>query len=135
MLLVPHLALLAVLTWAWGIRDAGLFVAYSLALGSVYLGMELRLIEAMPFSRQFQAKQAMMLPLLIGGGLGIAIVVGLQYVLIFRSPVAALAATGIASATAWYLTKGSLKTLAVSIRYNLGLVSEETKGIYQEVEL
>jgi hypothetical protein len=77
-ILIPHLIALPLLAWRWGIEDAGLFIAYSIAAASIYLALELRLIEAIPFSKQFEASKQV-LPLMIAGGIAMAIAVGLQY--------------------------------------------------------
>ena len=44
-----------------------------------------------------------------------------------------LAVTLLAAAAAWLLTRTSLDTFEVSIRYHLGLVSQESTTLYQEI--
>ena len=132
----PHVLLLAVLAWYWGIRDAALFTPFSAAVAAVYLGLELRLIEGMPFSRQPEAgRDAFALPMMLLGGTVMGIAVGLQYLLIFRSPAAVVAVTAALAGTAWFVTRGSLETFEVAIRFHLGMLSTESKGIYTEVEV
>jgi hypothetical protein len=133
-IIVPHLFLLALLTWFWGIQYAALFLAYSLAVSSFYLGLELRLIEAVPFSKQPEASQGvMMLPFLIMGGLGAALAVALQHFFLFHSLASALTATAIVAAGAYFLTRSSLRSLSSSMRFNLGLVSGGSSFLYKEV--
>ena len=80
MIVIPHLVLLSILTWLWGIRAAGIFIAYSLAVASFYLSLELRLIDAVPFSQQpVASRSAMMMPLMLAGSTAIAIAVAGQY--------------------------------------------------------
>jgi hypothetical protein len=134
LILAPQLVLLPVLAWEWGIRDAALFLAYSAAVSAVYLALELRLVEGVPFTRQAEATgNPYLLIILLGGGLVVGIAVALQYFLIFRSPQAVLAVTAGLSIVAWLVTRNSLDTFEVSIRFHLGMLSNESKGIYTEV--
>jgi hypothetical protein len=108
---IPHAALAVTLSVAWGIWDGAMFTAYSLAIASCYLGLELRLIDGMPFSKPPRTSQnAYLVPLMFAGGFGIAIVVGLQYFLLFRSVAAVAATTVVAAAGACLLTRRSLES-------------------------
>ena len=132
-IVIPHLFFLALLTWFWGVWPAALFIAYSLAVASFYLALELRLVEGVPFSQQPQAAQgAMLLPYMLMGGMGAALLVALQYFFIFRSPAPALAATAIVAVGAYYLTRSTLRGLSSAMRFNLGLVSGESSFLYKE---
>src|ERR1022692_1630174 len=64
----------------------------------------------------------------------IAIAVGLQYFLIFRSVIAVVFVTLGLCAASWLVTRSSLAAFEVTIRFRLGLLSNESKGIYTEVE-
>ena len=133
-IVIPHVVLLISLAWFWGIWHAGLFVAYSLAAASVYLALELRLIDGPPFCKQADpARGAILLPMMIGGGIVMAIAVGVQYFLVFRSPALVLLTTAVAGVAAWFLTRSSLGAFEVSIRYHLGLLSAESGTLYQEI--
>jgi hypothetical protein len=134
LVLGPHLMLLPLLAWYWGIPDAILFLAYSAVASSVYLALELRLIEGMPFTRQPQiAGNPYILLILMAGGLLMAIAVALQYLLIFRSPTVVIAVTAALTVASWMLARSSLDTMEIAIRFHLGMVSNESKGIYTEV--
>jgi hypothetical protein len=134
-ILIPNLAVLGFLAWYWGPADALLFIAFSLATASVYLALELRLIEGVPFGKPVATSQGMvLLPLMMGGGMVIAILVAVQHFLLFHSRPLVLAATLLAAAAAWFLTRGSLHTFEVSIRYHLGLVSQESTMLYKEID-
>ena len=123
------------LAWNWGLADALLFVAFSLATASVYLALELRLVEGVPFGKPVDTSRGMvLLPLMMAGGLVIAIVVALQHFLLFHSRPLVLAVTLLAAAAAYFLTRFSLHTFEVSIRYHLGLVSQESTLLYQEID-
>jgi hypothetical protein len=133
-ILAPHGILLLATAWFWGPLDALLFVAFSMAMASFYLGLELRLIEGLPFSKQPETTRSpFMVPLMLGGGLVMAAIVAVQHFVIFRSRLAVLGATAIVAAGAWAVTRVSLKALGESIRFHLGLVSAESGTIYHEI--
>jgi hypothetical protein len=135
LILVPYVLLFVLFAWRWGPRDAALFTAYSMAAGAVYLSLELRLIDGMPFSKQPESTQNLMtLPLVIGGVMVMAVAVGLQYFLIFRSAFAVIAVTVALAATALFLTRGALEALETSMRFHLEVLSAETKHTYVEVQ-
>jgi hypothetical protein len=101
----------------------------------VYLALELRLIEGVPFGKPVDTSRGMvLLPMMIGGALVIGVVVALQHFLLFHSRPLVLAVTLLAAAAAWFLTRGSLHTFEVSIRYHLGLVSQESTLLYKEID-
>jgi hypothetical protein len=131
---IPHLVILAAVTVAWGVADAALFVAYSMAVASCYLGAELRLIDGLPFSKQPKtAQNPYIIPLMMAGGLGIAAAVGIQYFLVFRSMVAVAIATALLVPLAWLLTRSSLEAFTIAIRYNLGIETTESTAFYKEI--
>jgi hypothetical protein len=132
---IPHALLLPVLAWFWGAGTAALFVTYSAAAASFYLALEIRLIEGLPFARQPETfRGALMMPLMIAGGLAMAIAVAVQYLIFFRSPSTAAPATAAIAAGAAWLTSRSLAAYEGSIRYSLGLLSNESGVIYKEID-
>ncbi|MGJ5820049.1 hypothetical protein [Paludibaculum fermentans] len=134
-ILAPHVLLLLVTSWYWGVVDALLFAAFSMAMASFYLGLELRLIEGLPFSKQPETTRSpFMMPLMLGGGLAMAAIVALQYFVIFRSRLTVLGVTAIVAAGAWAVTRLSLQALGESIRFHLGVVSAESGTIYHEID-
>jgi hypothetical protein len=133
---VPHLIVWVALVWYWGLRDATLFIAYSMAVAAVYLGLELRLIEGMPFSKQPETtSNPFILGILLLGGMAMAAAVGLQYFVIFRSPLLVAAVTAGLCAAAWLVARSSLDAFEVAMRFHLGMLSAESKGIYKEVDM
>jgi hypothetical protein len=130
----PHLILFPLLAWSWGVSHAGVFVAFSIAAASIYLGTELNLIEAAPFSKQMDPlRGAFVMPVMIMGGIVMAIAVLAEYLLIFRSPTVALVTTCCLGAAAYLVTRSSLERWTISIRYNLAVTSAETGKLFKEV--
>jgi hypothetical protein len=74
------------------------------------------------------------MPLMFAGGVAIAIAVGLQYFLIFRSIAVVVAVTLAIAAGAWFVTRNSFGTFEISMRYNLGLLTAESKTLYVEID-
>jgi hypothetical protein len=135
MIVFPHLVLLVVFAWSWGLGHALLFIAYSAAVTSFYLAMELHLIDSVPFSNQVDPKRAAaMLPLLMFGGAAIAIAVAVQYLIVFRTPLVVTAVTASLAAAAGWLTRRALNTMESSMRYSLGTLSNESGNFYTEID-
>lgn len=133
-LIVLHAAVFLLLAWPWGLWHAGLFAAYSAAVSSLYLALDLRMIKAAPFSQQFDATRGTaVLPLIILGGIGMAIAAGLQILLVFRSPAVTAAVAPVVAAAAYFLTRASLGALEDSIRRNLPLPSEGAATLFKEI--
>ncbi len=135
-ILVPHVVLLALLAWSWGLWHAALFTAYSTAASSVYLALEIRLIDGVPFSLQVDPRRgATLLPLFIVGGLAMALAVALQILVVFRSSASAVAATAVLAGAGYFLTRNSVRTLEAAMRYSLGLLSSESGTLYKEIDI
>ena len=110
-------------------------MAYSASVASAYLSLELKLIDGLPFGKQAEtSRNPFMIGAVVLGGIVISIVVGLQYFLVFRWRVMVLMVTLAVAAGAYFVTRNSLHVFEVSIRYHLGLLSTESKGIYYEVD-
>jgi len=132
LIVIPHLLVMPVLVWAWGPAHGLLFILYSLAAASFYLSLEIRAVPAAPFSQQVNpARGASSLAVLMVGGLGVAIAVGVQYVLLFRWPAVLAGATLVLALAACFLGRKSIEAYAVAIRHNLGI---ESGGLYREVD-
>ncbi|MEO8373445.1 MAG: hypothetical protein ABI806_29940 [Candidatus Solibacter sp.] len=134
MIIVPHAALYAVLIRQWGRADASLFISFSLSLASLYLALSLRIVDGLPFGKPVEtARGAVLMPIMMGGGLVIGIVVAIQHFLLFHSrPLVGTVAFVIATA-AGYVTQSSLHAFEVDIRYQLGQTSQESTMLYKEV--
>lgn len=132
--LIPHLVLLIPLAAVWGFRHGVLFVAYSAIMSSLYLSLELRLVESVPFMRQPDASRGtIVLPILIGGAIVASIMVALQYFIVFHSPAVVLAVTVAGAVAVCFSTRSSLRAVAEAMRFNLGLASSEVGPLYREI--
>ncbi len=131
--LIPHLIWLPIAIWSWGATDAATFIAYSVAVSVLYLGLTLRLICGIPFGRLFEQNRMLFtMPLAILCSFGMLVAIVLQYVL-FRSDAAVAAATLLVGGAAYYVTRWSLIAFEASIRYNLKLDSLGVLPFYQEI--
>lgn len=136
LVVLPHALLFLFWAWNWGLLDGALFAGYSVAAASVYLGLELRSIEGMPFTQQPQVSRgSMMFPILMMAGLVIGAAIALQYYVLFHSRTTVALTIAVLGAGAYFLTRNSLDTFEGSIRYHLGLMSEESTAVYKEIEL
>jgi hypothetical protein len=133
---VPHLLCFFVLAWKWSLLDAGVFTAFSMAVASFYLAVELHLIEAVPFSKPPRtSRAALAMPIVVLGFLLAAIAVALQYLLIFRSPATVIGTSLVIVVATYFVTAASLKSFAVAMQFNLALDSGEAAAYYKEVEV
>jgi hypothetical protein len=132
---IPHVALFCLLAMAWGVLDSAVFVAYSAAMASLYLALESRLIDGVPFGKQLQSNRSyFMFGILMLFAAFAGIVVALQYFLIFRSRQGVAIAGAILAAAAWVAARSSLEVFATAMRHQLGTLSAESTLLYREIE-
>ena len=132
---IPHAVLLVPLAWYWGVAHALLFAVFSVSVATLYLGLVLRLIDAVPFSKQpVTSRGVYFMGIMFGGSLVISIAVGLQYLLVFRSVTVVAGVTVTLAGAAWFVTRASLDTFTTAMRYNLSIESAEVGSMFQEVD-
>ncbi len=130
----PNLLALPVLAWFWPVPHAFLFVAFSMAVASLYLGVGLRLIEGVPFGKQAApTRGAADLVLMVVFLLAAGIAVGVQ-TLLFRSAAAVALVTLVVGAGARFLTRAVLDDFAARIRLHLQQAASGSVLLYREVE-
>jgi hypothetical protein len=134
-IVVPHLILFPILALPWGFGDAAIFVSYSLAMASLYLAFELRLIDGVPFGKQLQSNRAyfafgIFVLFMMSAGIWTAI----QYLLLFRSQWTAAAAALVLGAAAWLAARRSLGAFETAMRHGLGVLSSESTLLYHEIQ-
>ena len=131
---VPNLLSLPVLTWFWAVQEAVLFVAFSTAVASLYLGVGLRLIDGVPFGKQAPpTRSAVGLGLMLVFFMAAGIAVGIQH-LLFRSAAAVVLVTLVVGVGARFLTRAVLDDFASRIRLQLKLAASGSVLLYKEVE-
>ena len=131
---LPHALLLAVTVWLWGPLDALLFTLFSAAVASLYLALDLLLIDGLPFTRPAEPQNtSMTFLLMLVGGVVIALAVALQYYFLFHSRLAVLAATFVAALLALWLTRRSLASFIATMRFRVGLQTQGSGSLYHEL--
>ncbi len=136
MIVAPHAIMLPLLAVAWRPLHSALFVAYSAAVCFLYLSLEVRLIDGPPFSQQVDpARSASSFAVFILAAAIVGLALAVQHFLLFPSLTRVAAATVVAGAAAWFLTRSALGSFEASIRHNLGLVSAESGNLYKEVNI
>jgi hypothetical protein len=121
--------------WYWGIRDALLFLGYSLTVGSLYLGVEIFLLEGLPFGNAPRAGKASMAgPLIIVAFIAAAVIVGLQWVFIFKSRFVTLSAGLLFGGMAFAVSQLSLHYLETNILHNLHIIASGRMAMFKELE-
>ena len=131
---VPNLLALPVMAWFWPLWSAVLFVAFSMAVASLYLGVGLRLIDGVPFGKQAPPTRSvvglgLMLVFLMAAGVAF----GVQH-LLFRSVVAVALVTLVTGTGAHFLTRGVLDDFAARIPLQLRQAASGSVLLYKEVE-
>ena len=131
---VPNLLSLPVLTWFWAVQEAVLFIVFSTAVASLYLGVGLRLIDGVPFGKQAPpTRSAVGLGLMLVFVMAAGIAVGIQH-LLFRSSAAVVLVTLVVGVGARFLTRAVLDDFAARIRLQLKLAASGSVLLYKEVE-
>ncbi len=117
LVVAPHAGWLLLLAWSWGTRDAVLFIAFSAAVATFYLGVGLRLIDGVPFGKQTPpTRSAKLMMVMLGYMIAMVVATAIQYML-FRSVAAVVVVTlvvglGAYLVTRWTLTGFSARMLA-----------------------
>lgn len=117
--LLPNAFWLVVLAWSWGVVDAVLFIAYCVAIASLYLGLGLRLIGGVPFGKPMDpTRNALAMGSMLVFFMAAAVAVGIQYVL-FRWVAAVIGMTIAVAVGAGLLTSITLDDFAKRMRDSL----------------
>jgi hypothetical protein len=131
---VPHLLFLPPAVWFWGWVEALLFVAFSMALTSLYLGAELFLLEGLPFANPVRlSTQALLMPVMMLGGMGAAVLGFLQW-LLFRRHAAAAVAMVVVILLAALITRLSLGHLVSELGANLLTLAQGPTRLFKSIE-
>ncbi len=120
-LALPFAVVMMVCSAYWGIADAALFAAYGLAFASLMFGLQLLLLDALPFTCAPSAERsAALVPFILFGPVAAVIAWGLQALLIFRSRLTTAVATVVFTWAAKAIAEYTLRLLDVKARHALG---------------
>ena len=130
---LPHLLLFPLAIWFWGWSDASLFVLFSAALASLYLGAEFFLMEGLPFANPIRlSAQWALLRVMILGGMCAAVLGFIQWLLFRRHATAAVAAAAVLL-IACLVTRLSLGHLVSEARTNLLALAQAPSRLFKSV--
>jgi hypothetical protein len=131
---LPHLLLLLPAIWFWGWTEASLFVAFSAALASLYLSAELFLLEGLPFANPIRlSAQAILMPVMLLGGMCAAVLGFFQWLLFRRHGTAAVASAAVVL-VAFGVTRLSLGHLVSELRTNLLTLAQAPSRLFKSIE-
>ena len=120
--------------WYWGAADALLFAAYSLAMGSFYLSLELFLIDGLPFAKPPESmKGSMAAPLVIASLIGALILVVLQWLFLFQSRFVTAGAVLVFSGAAYVIAQTSLRYLETNVMHSLHVIGAGRTAMFKEI--
>ena len=118
----------------WGVRDALLFLIYSLSLGMFYVSIEMFLVDGLPFSNPPQRNGGFLTaPLVIGALIGALIIVVLQWLFIFQDRLVTLGASLVFAGLAYLIARVSLRTVEVNVLHNLHVIASGRTAMFKEV--
>ena len=124
------------LAWRWGVADAALFTAYCMAVGSMYLSLELFLVDGLPFANPPEnLKGSMAAPLILAALLGALILVGLQWLFIFQSRLVTAGAVLVFAGGAYVVAQSSLRYLETNVMHNLHRIAAGRTAMFKEVQI
>jgi hypothetical protein len=122
--------------WRWGVADAALFAAYCLAVGSMYLSIELFLIDGLPFANPPENLKASLTgPLILAALIGALIIVGLQWLFIFQSRFVTAGAVLVFGGGAYVVTQTSLRYVETNVMHNLHRIAAGRTAMFKEVQI
>ena len=105
-----------------------------MAVGSMYLSIELFLVDGLPFANPPENLKASLTgPLVLAALLGALIVVGLQWLFIFQSRFVTAGAVLVFAGGAYVVTKTSLRYLQTNVMHNLHRIAAGRMAMFKEV--
>jgi hypothetical protein len=134
--LALHLIMAPLLFWRWGPVHAAIFLAFSVAATSVYIGLAMRLVDAIPFTRQPNpTRAAMTLPMVLGGMFVIGLAVAIQHFVLFRFMPAVAAATVLLAIAGGAAAVTGVADLATAMSHQMAEDAGEAGTLYREVNV
>lgn len=132
---VPFAAALVFFARPWGLIDAALFSVYGLAVASFLFGLQLRLVDGMPFGSAPRAERAhTLMPLIMFGPVVIGIAWVVQGQFLFRSRAVTAAATLLFVWAATMAGRYSVRGLEAKIHRGVANPADLPPGMFQGAE-
>ncbi|HYK90376.1 MAG TPA: hypothetical protein VE398_16495 [Acidobacteriota bacterium] len=129
-----HLMILCPCIWFWGLAHGVLFIIFSTALVSFYLGLTLFIVEGLPFANVFKTSMGSTTPMVILIGLIPVFLFAIIQWLVFRSMALVLGATVLMAILAFVIAHFSLGKLEKEISSNLQLLGLGPQHMFTELE-
>jgi len=121
--LLPHAIAFVWHSITWGPLESASFVAFSLSVASLYLAIDLRRVDGIPFGKRHHEWGGMeffdAMFLMIGRAALAAAAVAVQWYFLFRSPLTFGLTTAALAVASFAIIRMSLNNLAAAIRYQL----------------
>jgi hypothetical protein len=112
-----------------------LFAGYCVAIGSLYLSVELFLLDGLPFANPPRQGAGMLAaPLILAAFIGALIIGGLQWLFIFKSRLVTAGAALAFGGGAYLIAKVSLGNLQTNVVHNLHVIASGRSSMFKEVD-
>jgi hypothetical protein len=119
-LAMPFVIVMIVFSAEWGVQDAALFSAYALAVASLLFGLQLLIVDTLPFTSAPSAERsAAIVSFIMFGPIAAGIAWVLQAQFIFRSRLTTALATVVFAWIAKTTAQHNLRLLEIKARHNL----------------
>jgi hypothetical protein len=127
--------LLPLYIWRWGVGDALLFTGYSLALLTLYVAVELFLVDGLPFANPpTKGSGFLTAPLILASLLAAGIIVVLQWLFIFQNRLVTFGVSFVFIFAAYLVARMSLRNLETNVLHNLHVIASGRLALFQEIE-
>ena len=132
---LPHLLLMAVAVWRWGLPATLAFLAYSAGVDSFYLSVSIAFVRGLPFATPARsAPSALMFPLTITYFIVAGILIALQFFVLFHSMRAVVAAAIVFGAAAAVTAPFSLRTVEKNVMLNLDRLTAGSVRVFRGLD-
>lgn len=133
-MVILHLCLLGPCMWFWGVAEGALFIGYSVAMASVYLGLAIFFIEGFPFANAFKPSTGKSLPIIFLFMLIPISIFGVIQWFVFRNIILALSAGAALVMLALAVGHFGLDKLEKKVRVNLQMLGFSPQQMFKELE-
>jgi len=111
-----------------------LFAAYSLAVGSFYVSVELFLVDGLPFANPPKQSSFLAAPLAFAAFVAAGLIVLFEWWFIFQNRLATIGASLVFAGAAYFISHVSFLNLETNVQYNLHRIASGRSAMFQEIE-